>query len=229
MLGICQICFWVVPFPVIQHPRVPSSTSLVEICGRCRELLPTMVVTPTCMPRFHTSQVWGMVRCSKVIAFLSLQTSLRPSLMKPSSAHDLQPQTVKVGVSCLHSSLGVTLRLLSYLVYDVPLLWPHQHCLDQIYLSLLAQSNWAMCSIVIHIMPRMVPFSNFLDSCCCMKIQPTANSCPNYLDIPSCKLWAYPLEFGLLSQFSHPSVGDRLNYESGESRGTRTVAPKSKW
>jgi hypothetical protein len=30
-------------------------------------------------------------------------------LAKPSSTHDLQPQTVKVSVSCLHSSLGVTL------------------------------------------------------------------------------------------------------------------------
>jgi hypothetical protein len=114
--------FRAVPHLAISHPRVPSSISLAVIRGRCRELLPTMVVIPACMPHFHTSQVWGMGRCSEVIAFLSLQTFLRPSLAKPSSTHDHQPQTINVDVSCLPSSLGVTLRLLSCLEYDIPLL-----------------------------------------------------------------------------------------------------------
>jgi hypothetical protein len=39
-----------VPLSVIEHPRVPSSTSLAEICGRCHELLPTTVVILACMP-----------------------------------------------------------------------------------------------------------------------------------------------------------------------------------
>jgi hypothetical protein len=73
-----------------------------------------------------------MARCSEVIAFLSLQTSLCPSLAKPLSTHDLYPQTVKIGISCLHSSLGMTLQLLSCLGYDVLLLRPHQQYLDQI-------------------------------------------------------------------------------------------------
>jgi hypothetical protein len=60
-----------------------------------------------------------------------------------------------------------------------------------------------------------------------MKIQPMVDSYPNYLDIPSHKLKAYPLKFGLLSQFDHPSTGDRLNYESSKSQGTRVVAPKT--
>jgi hypothetical protein len=122
----------VVPLLAIQHPCVLSSTSLTKICGRCRELLPTTVVIPACMSHFHTSQVWGTTRCSEVIAFLSLQTSSHPSLVKPSSTHDLQPQTIKVDVSYLHSSIGVTLWLLSCLEYNVPLLRPHQQCLDQI-------------------------------------------------------------------------------------------------
>jgi hypothetical protein len=120
------------PLPAIPYSRVPSSISSAAICGRCRRLQPTTVVIPACMPHFHTSQVWGMARCSEVMALLSLQNSLRLSLAKPSSTHDLQPQTVKVGVSCLHSSLGVTLQLLSCLQYGVPLLWPHQQCLDEI-------------------------------------------------------------------------------------------------
>jgi hypothetical protein len=60
-----------------------------------------------------------------------------------------------------------------------------------------------------------------------MKIQLMADSCPNYSDIPSCKRCAYLLEFGLLSQFGHPSVGNRLNCESSESRGIHAVVLKS--
>jgi hypothetical protein len=122
----------VVPLPAIQHPRVPSNTSLVEICERCRELLPMMVVTPTCMSPFHTSQELGMIQYNEVIASLSLQTSSRPSLVKPLSTRGPQLQTIKVDASCLHSSLGATLRLLIFLGYDVPLLRPQQQCLGQI-------------------------------------------------------------------------------------------------
>jgi hypothetical protein len=112
----------VVPLPAIQYPWVPLSTSLAEIRGRCHEPLPTMMVIPTCMPHFHTSQVWGMARCSEVITFLSLQTSSRPSLAKPLDTHVLHPQTVKVYASYLHNSLSVTLWLLSCLEYNVLLL-----------------------------------------------------------------------------------------------------------
>jgi hypothetical protein len=122
----------VVPLPAIQHSRVPSNTSLAKICERYHELLPIMVVTLTCMPPSHTSQELWMVQYNKVIASLSLQISSRPSLVKPLSTRGLQPQTVKVGVSYLHSSLGATLRLLSFLGYDVSLLRPQQQCLDQI-------------------------------------------------------------------------------------------------
>jgi hypothetical protein len=131
----------VVPLPAIQHPRVSSNTSLVEIRGRCRELLPITVVTLTCMPPSHTSQELVMVQYNEVIASLSLQISSCPSLVKPLSTRGLQPQTVKVGASCLHSSLGATLQLLSFLVCDVPLLRPQQQCSGQILLSLLARSN----------------------------------------------------------------------------------------
>jgi hypothetical protein len=120
------------PLPVIQHPRVPSNTSLAEICGRYRELLPITVVTLTCMPPFHTSQELGMVQYNEVIASLSLQISSRPSMAKYLSTRGLQPQTIKVGASGLHSSLGATLRLLSFLGYDVPLLRSQQQCLGQI-------------------------------------------------------------------------------------------------
>jgi hypothetical protein len=50
-----------------------------------------------------------------------------------------------------------------------------------------------------------------------MKTQPMADACPNYLDSPSRMLLTYLSGFGLLTQFGHPSVGDRLNCESGES------------
>jgi hypothetical protein len=73
----------------------------------------------------------------------------------------------------------------------------------------------------------MVPSLDSLDSCCYMKTQPMTNSCPNYQDVPSHKPLAYLSEFDLLSQFGHPSVGDRLNYESSESQRMCAVAPKS--
>jgi hypothetical protein len=111
VLGICQVCFKWCPSSNTTS-TVPSSTSSPEIHGRCRELLPTLVVTLTYMPRFHTSQELGMIQYNEGIASLSLQISSRPSLVKPLSIHGLQPQTVKVGTFCLHSSLGVTLRLL---------------------------------------------------------------------------------------------------------------------
>jgi hypothetical protein len=60
-------------------------------------------------------------------ASLSLQISSCPSLVKPLSPRGLQPQTIKVGASCLHSSLGATLRLLSFLGYDTLVLRPHNN------------------------------------------------------------------------------------------------------
>jgi hypothetical protein len=122
----------VVPLLAIQHPRVPSNTSLAKIHGRCHEQLPMTVATPTCMAPSHTSQELGMVQYNEVIASLLLQISSCSSLVKPLSRHGLQPQIVKVGASCLHSSLSVTLQLLSFLGYNVPLLRPQQQCLGQI-------------------------------------------------------------------------------------------------
>jgi hypothetical protein len=49
-----------------------------------------------------------------------------------------------------------------------------------------------------------------------MKTQPMTDACPNYLDSPSRMLLAYFSGFGLLTQFGHPSAGDRPNCESSE-------------
>jgi hypothetical protein len=128
MSNLCRA----VPLPVIQYPRVASNTSLAMIRGRCRELLPMMVVTLTCMPPSHTSPELGMVQYNEAIASPSLQISSRPSLAKPLNTRGLQPQTVRVSASCLRSSLGAALRLSSFLGYDVPLLQPQQQCPGQI-------------------------------------------------------------------------------------------------
>jgi hypothetical protein len=60
-----------------------------------------------------------------------------------------------------------------------------------------------------------------------MKTQPMVEICPNYLDSPSRMLSACLPGFGLLAQFGHPSVGDRLNYELSEFQVTCAVTPKS--
>jgi hypothetical protein len=67
------------------------------------------VVTLTCVPPSHTSPKLEMVQYNEVIASLSLKISSRPSLVKPLSTRGLQPQTVRVNASCLHSSVGATL------------------------------------------------------------------------------------------------------------------------
>jgi hypothetical protein len=84
------------------------------------------VVTLACMPWFHTSQEWGMIQCNEVIASLSLQISLRPSLVKHLSIRGLQTQTVMIDASYLHNSLGMTSQLLGCLEYGVPLLRLHR-------------------------------------------------------------------------------------------------------
>jgi hypothetical protein len=218
----------VVPLPIIPHPLMLSSICLAATRERCHRLLPMTVVTPTYMPRFHTSQEWGMVQCNEVIASFSLQISSRPSLVKPLGICDLQPQTVMVDASCLSSPLAVPSWLLGCFEYDVLLLRLHRQGQDQIRLSLLAQSNWTVYDIDVRIALQMVSSSNSLSSYCCMKTQSMTDTWPNYLDSPSRMLLAYLLGFGLLAQFSHSSVGDRPNCESSEFRGTHTVAPKSK-
>jgi hypothetical protein len=60
---------------------------------------------------------------------------------------------------------------------------------------------------------QTVPSSNSLGSYCCMKTQPMADACPNYLDSPSHMLLANLPGFGLLAQFGHPSTGDRSSCE----------------
>jgi hypothetical protein len=122
----------VVPPPVIPHPLVPSRTTSTTTRGRCHGLLPITVVTPTYMPRLHTSQEWGLVQCNEVIASLSLQIASRLSLAKPLGIRDLQPQTIMVDASCLHSSLDVTTRLLGYFENDVLLLRLHRQGQEQI-------------------------------------------------------------------------------------------------
>jgi hypothetical protein len=79
----------------------------------------------------------------------------------------------------------------------------------------------------IRIELQTVLSSNSLDNYYCMRTQLMADSCPNYQDILSRKLWAYFPEFGWLAHFGPPSVSDRSNCKSSESRGTRAVALKS--
>jgi hypothetical protein len=70
--------------------------------------------------------------------------------------------------------------------------------------------------IDIRIALQTVPSSNSLGSYYCMKTQPMADTCPNYLDSPSRMLLAYLPGIGLLAQFGHSSAGDRPNCESSE-------------
>jgi hypothetical protein len=72
-----------------------------------------------------------------------------------------------------------------------------------------------------------MPSLNSLGNYCYKRIQPRVNFDPSFHDVPKHRLSTYLWVFGWLAQFGHPSVGDRLNYGSGEFRGTRAVAPNS--
>jgi hypothetical protein len=80
-----------VPLPILLHPRVSSITSLAATRGSYRGLLLMIVVTPACMPRFHTSQEWRMVQYNEMIAFLPSQTFSHLSLVKPLGICGLHP------------------------------------------------------------------------------------------------------------------------------------------
>jgi hypothetical protein len=73
-----------------------------------------------------------MVHCNEVIASFSFQIASRLSLAKILGICDLQPQTVMVDASCLHSFLDATLWLLGCFKYDVLLLQLHRQGQDQI-------------------------------------------------------------------------------------------------
>jgi uncharacterized membrane protein (GlpM family) len=147
--------------------------------------------------------------------------------MKPLGTHGLQPQTIRVGVSCLHSSFDMTSWLLSCLEYDVPLLRPHRRCQDQIWFSLLAQSNWAVYDINVYIELQMMRLQTLLVAIVVWELSPWQILIPTTRISPSCKILAYLPEFGLLAQFGHSSADDGSNCESSESRWMHTVAPKS--
>jgi hypothetical protein len=116
---------WAASLYAIEHLWVPLSTSSAVTYGRYHELLPTTVVSPAFMPCFHISQGWGIVWCSEVPTLLSSQTSSHPSSTKLLGTHDVKPQTLRIGTSCLHNSLGVTSQLLGCLECDWLSLQPH--------------------------------------------------------------------------------------------------------
>jgi hypothetical protein len=109
---------WAVSLRATRHSHVPSNISSIVARGRCCELQLRMVAGQACRPQIHTSRGWGTIRCSEVLTFLSPQTSSHLSWVKLSNTHDLQLWTPNVNASCLHKSLGVILRLSSYLGYN---------------------------------------------------------------------------------------------------------------
>jgi hypothetical protein len=53
------------------------------------------------------------------------------------------------------------------------------------------------------------------------------DSGPNFLNVSEHRLSAYLQGFGCLAQFCHPSMGDRSNCGSSESRGMFAIDPKA--
>jgi hypothetical protein len=64
------------------------------------------------MPLAHIVQEWEIDQCTGVQAFLLHQNEIHPSLVILSGRHNLQLESTRVGVVCLHNSF-VKLVLLS--------------------------------------------------------------------------------------------------------------------
>jgi hypothetical protein len=167
-----------------------------------------------------------MVQCSAVLTSLSFQTFSHLSLVKLIGRHDFQFQTSMVNIFCWHSSLDVPCGLQVLLnTTDCHFSFINKVGTKYSFLSWLNLVEQGAASMYTTL--QTVPSLDFLSSCCCMKTQPMANSCPSCLDVPLRRLLAYLPIFGSLAQFGYLFAGDRLNYGSNESQGKHAIVPRS--
>jgi hypothetical protein len=65
------------------------------------------------------------------------------------------------------------------------------------------------------------------DSCCCMRTQPTIDTCPICLGSSAHKLRAYPQEYDLPSPSDHQSMNGKLSCGSDAALRKYAAAPRS--
>jgi hypothetical protein len=114
-----------------QHPllqwfdREPKDTSSIETRGTHYVQQTMFRVTRVGMPLVHIVQEQGKDQCTRVQASLLPRNVIHPSLAKLSGRHNLQLESTRVAVACLHNSFGEIGLLSNYeLFIELFLLFP---------------------------------------------------------------------------------------------------------
>jgi hypothetical protein len=109
-----------------QHPSLqwfdlePEDTSLIEISGTHCAPQTMFRVTGVGMLLVHIVQEQGKDQCTGVQASLLPQNEIHPSLVRLSGKHNLQLESTRVCVACLHNSFGVLGLLSNYVLFVKP-------------------------------------------------------------------------------------------------------------
>jgi hypothetical protein len=92
--------------------REPKDTSLIETCGTHYVQQTMFWVTGVGMPLIHIFQGYEKVQCIEVQASPLPRNVIHPLLVKLSGRYNLQLESARVVIACLHNS-SAELELLS--------------------------------------------------------------------------------------------------------------------
>jgi hypothetical protein len=102
--------------------REPEDTSSIETRGTHYVQQTMFWVTGVGMPLVHIVQEQGKDQCTGVQASLLPRIMIHPSLVRLSGRHNLQLESTRVFVACLHNSFGELGLLSNYELFVEPFL-----------------------------------------------------------------------------------------------------------
>jgi hypothetical protein len=111
-----------------QHPSLqrfnlePEDTSLIEIRGTHCAPQTMFRVTGVGMPRVHIVQEQEKDQSTRVQASPLPRNEIHPSMVRLSGRHNLQLESTRVCVACLHNSFGELGLLSNYVLFIEPFL-----------------------------------------------------------------------------------------------------------
>ena len=164
-------------------------------------------------PQVHILQWFHMAWHSEVLTCLWLWSVGRLKLVRLVNKCDHQHWISKVSSACQNNSfariglLGDLLVWFSLCPHPRPLIRVRKIC------ALQSVTNSKEFDTVDHTGPRMVPSSDWPDSCCYKKTQPRINICPSACHNGWHMLEAYPQEFDSPFRSVRQSVDGKLSFE----------------
>jgi hypothetical protein len=101
----------------------PEDTSLIETRGTHYVQQTRFRVAEVGTPLVHIAQAQEKDQCTEVQASLLPQNVLPPSLVKLSGRHNLQPESTRAYVVCLHNFSNELVLSSNYELFAEPFLW----------------------------------------------------------------------------------------------------------